>query len=43
MTKSKQSPRQRIARIQKFYELRGINSERVNTVQRNIIKRSLNL
>jgi len=34
----KQSPLQRILRVMKFYYNRGINSERVNIVYRNIIK-----
>lgn len=35
--KKKQSPLQRVNRIMKFYELRGLNSERVNNIYRKII------
>lgn len=39
--KSKQTPMQRIQRIMKFNYNRGLNSERVNAVYRNIIKQKL--
>jgi len=35
--KSKQSPLARINRVMTFYKNRGINSERVNKVYRNIL------
>lgn len=38
MTKSNQTPLQRINRIQKFYYSRGQNRESVNSVLRNILK-----
>lgn len=39
--KSKQSPLARINRVMKFLQLRGVNSERVNRVYRNIISKKL--
>lgn len=41
--KKKQSPLQRVNRIMKFYELRGLNSERVNSIYRRIINIKLML
>ena len=41
--KNKQSPLQRINRIMKFYESRGVNKERVNLVYRNILKKKYEL
>lgn len=39
--KQKQSPLQRILRIIKFLEMRGVNKESVNTVYRNVLKSKL--
>ncbi len=41
MGKSLESPLKRINRVQKYLLLRGLNSERVNKVQRNIINERL--
>jgi hypothetical protein len=38
MTKSRFKPLTRINRVLEFYHSRGINSEKVNKVYRNIIK-----
>jgi len=38
----KPSPLQRINRILRFYENRGVNKESVNNVYRNIVKLKLN-
>ena len=39
--KNKQAALQRINRIMKFYESRGVNKEKVNLVYRNILKNRL--
>ena len=39
----KQTPLQRINRILRFYENRGVNSERANAVYRKIVKLKLKL
>ena len=43
MTKSKQTPIQRINRIQKYNLSKGINKESVNNVQRKILMLKFNL
>ena len=43
MAKSKQTPIQRINRIQKFNLERGINKESINNVQRRILMLKFNL
>jgi hypothetical protein len=43
MAKSKQTPTQRINRIQKFYLERGNNKESVNKIQRKILAIKFNI